>query len=1017
MRRLNLWMLAAILTICGTMTMGLTSCSDVDDPVTNTGITEADMKQASIGLRLDLTDIVLGTDRVRIWDFKEDNKFVAYDLYTDDEENFAVEQLSGTWKPFVNQNLAWDIDENIQASGIKVIFDDENGGPGNAAGEETYFGFNIPDENNKVEDADLYFLSQYALSYLAYNESVSEHPELYEADENDVDNVGDDFDPYLARKRAASASDFDPTKNETVKLLGNVSNNVTLTQQALTTKEGQQQLHQTVMNTISNQTKGTVNYNPNDATFNLKTWRDQTTIQLWDGQKHITVQLPWSTQVTNNNLPMNFCDDIIPSRGWDLVMNYCGEPLQSIGSSGYHFFAVYNKYTGTLRFFTYIPENFDANHANDHAWEVIMGEQTALHLGYRYGLPLDKTVVNRAAIGMNSSEYNVYCSPWVDARSKDGYVTPNAGWWAFDVDLPAYRPGYTAALQRIRLQMRAWANSSVTLSSKLSAKIQETVDAQPYNFSSLDGVKKLVTDLGGNIGKIVSGNAQGKTGDMVSGGFGLLGAAVNIGVSIYKSGEKPVVNVLNTIDGTIDTKGLISGTVNVSRVTSPDMPMTRFDTKNTTLGQGVWNIKSSPVVYQLDAIWDLQWHTETGPGVAATFLPDLKTFGIDKQEQIKGTICLFDPSSVEVVLNPNVFADASIEKIDVQTICAVRKDTKFNTGEEYRKAFGLPIYNQWSTSKDAIKYDYNYTRYDLFDYLNGSSETAGLTFPTSYKEWAKDDNITYALVGRGDDHAIMEPGLFSYRNRGWNTNMKPYLPSYEVTVQLAIKLKDQDNPLIYTRTFLPEVRWLNFNQAKSVVNNAEEWLAKLKKDSKVSSTEYQEHQVKHLKEVISFIKPNYDAATGVTYTANNSSAGNISALFDGNLKTDYESTIRNRITRGGKDQWDIGVKASRPIKLKSYTIYNSYNWYALKSEPTLWSLRAKDSNGKWIEIDSRSNEQPKGPSASKTYTVKVPGTYQEIALVVVNYNGSYSNLSNFFGSLFGGPGNSLRIGELVFHEE
>ena len=100
--------------------MGLTSCSDVDNPVTNTGITEADMKQASIGLRLDLTDIVLGTDRVRIWDFKEDNKFVAYDLYTDDEENFAVEQLSGTWKPFVNQNLAWDIDENIQTLAISL---------------------------------------------------------------------------------------------------------------------------------------------------------------------------------------------------------------------------------------------------------------------------------------------------------------------------------------------------------------------------------------------------------------------------------------------------------------------------------------------------------------------------------------------------------------------------------------------------------------------------------------------------------------------------------------------------------------------------------------------------------------------------------------------------------------------------------------------------------------------------------------------------------------------------------
>ena len=1015
MRRLNLWMLAAILTICGTMTMGLTSCSDVDNPVTNTGITEADMKQASIGLRLDLTDIVLGTDRVRIWDFKEDNKFVAYDLYTDDEENFAVEQLSGTWKPFVNQNLAWDIDENIQASGIKVIFDDENGDPGNAAGEETYFGFNIPDENNKVEDADLYFLSQYALSYLAYNESVSEHPELYEADENDVDNVGDDFDPYLARTRAASASDFAPTKNETVKLLGNVSNNVTLTQQALTTKEGQQQLHQTVMNTISNQTKGTVNNNPNDATFNLKTWRDQETILLWDGQKNITVQLPWSSQVTNNNLPMNFCNDIRPDTGWDLVMNYCGEQVQTIGSSGYHFFALYNKYSGILRFFTYIPENFSANNANDHAWEVTMGEQTAQHLGFRYGLPMDKTVVNRAAIGMNSSDYNVYCSPWVGSRSKDGFITPNAGWWAFDVDLSNYRPGYTAALERLRLQMRAWANSNVTFSSVLSAKVQRESYSTAYNCNSLSGVVSMLTDVGGTVAQLATGISDGKWGNAVKAGFGLLGKGYGVFTSIRdKDTAKPKYSVVNTIDGTIDTKGLISGTVNVGRVTSPDMPMARFDTKNTTLGQGVWNIKSSPVVYQLDAQYYFNTTIEGGGDYGTLVKPSLSVIDKKFRNKFRGSPCLFDPSSVEVVLNPNVFPKSDIEYVDVKTFCAVRNKTKHDMGSEYRKAFNLPVYNQYTLSKEQVYVsDYKMNSNNpAWDYLYDCSDKMDMTYPKVYKDIETDNKVGYALVGRGNDESLMEPTMFGYDESTWGQDIKPYLPFYEVTVMVTVKLKSLNAPLSYTRTYLPEVRWLSWNNAVGVVSHAEKWLADLKKEglaNKESGTAYQEYQLKHMKDVLSFVKPGYETALhGVTFTEVKGGGDYIKNLFDGNLNTAWEPSIKARVNGS---YWECEFKSSRPINVKSYTLYNHNNWNKYKSEPELWSISAKNEKGEWIEIDSRYKEQPKGNSASKTYEVKIPGSYQEFRFRVVCYNGSLSGWANFWGADL-----RLRVAELVFHE-
>ena len=63
-------------------------------------------------------------------------------------------------------------------------------------------------------------------------------------------------------------------------------------------------------------------------------------------------------------------------------------------------------------------------------------------------------------------------------------------------------------------------------------------------------------------------------------------------------------------------------------------------------------------------------------------------------------------------------------------------------------------------------------------------------------------------------------------------------------------------------------------------------------------------------------------------------------------------------------------------------------------------------------IDRRADEQPGGNSASKTYQLRVPGTYQEFQLNVVNYNGSLSGFKAWWGSDL-----RLRIAELVFHDK
>ncbi len=1012
MRKFYFLMLAAILTISGAM--ALVSCSD--DDVNNSIVTDKDLRQTALGLHLDLSDVLLGGNSVRVWDLKDDDTFIAYDLYLDEEYEFTVDSLSGRWKTFVNSDLEWDIDDTIQVHGISVVYDWASGIPGDESGTQRFFGFNeCDDETGEIDDNSLFFISEKTILTLASLESLNEHPEAYSDEDtyiNNEDEIEENASTYLAQTRAAGVG---TGPNEQVQTGGEIAGDVELKRSTINTKQDQKELYDKVMSAASKATKGTDYSNPNDKSFTRENWRKQQSIYLYDamgddlnvgGKKFTKVQLPWSTEATNNNLPMNFCDNIAPEYGWELVMNYCGNTI----SKDYNFFALYNKYMGILRFFTYIPSNYNANGANDHAWEVTLNEMTAQHLGLRYGLPMDKQIVNRGAIGMNGTDYSVLCSPWIAAKSRDNYATPNVGWWAFDVDLSSYRPGFSDAFQRLRLQMRAWEKSQVSLSSTIKANIQDIVPGNAYNINSLKGWVSMVKEVGTNAYKLGSSISKGEYGEAIQAGFTLFGNGYNVISSFPDPDKKDRFEIVKNIEGTINTKGLVEGSKSVSNVASPDFPLSRFETKNSTLGQGVWNIKSSPVVYQLDAQFAYEVEDAGGQAVRPKF-PLLN----EDASSYKATACLYDPSSVEVVLNPNVFPKKQIEYVDVQSFCGVRKGTKHDSGNDYRVAYGLTINNEYSISKGASWFKSNSIQNDnpVWDYFSDNNEKMDLKYPTIYKDCETDDAVHYALIGRGDDNCLFEPVMFGYDKSFWgNGSIKPYMPSYEVTVIVCVKLKNISTPFCYTRTFLPEVKWVGFKDANAIVKHATEWVEQLKKSkltSKKVGTTFQEWQVKHMKDVFSYLRPGYEMISDkYTFTSISDGGDYVSKLFDGNLKTDWQPSIKARVN--GSD-WEASFKASRPINIKSYTLYNSSVWDEYESEPTLWDLQGKNARGTWDQIDVRHNEQPRGNSASKTYVCKNPGTYQEFRLTVVNYNGSLSSFKVWMGWNL-----RLRIAELVINE-
>ena len=584
-------------------------------------------------------------------------------------------------------------------------------------------------------------------------------------------------------------------------------------------------------------------FNPNDVDFNHDTWRKQTGIYLYDGvgPKVITnngmqyrftgVELPWNPKSNNSNLPMNFCNDITPENGWDLVMNYCGDTSET----NRNFFALYNKWTGVLRFFTYVPKGFESG--NDHLWEVIINGQAGLRQGLPYGLPLDKTVTNPSAIGMDVSGSSHFISPWVATRSTDGLITPRAGWWAFDVDMSQYQPGLDMSNDMIRLQMLSWKKQQANFFSEMTASLDGSISAE---------IKTELTKKASQLNtaneamQVVMGSAA-SIGNAATGNFG--SAFADVG-GLYEhlftlAGKNESQTTFNgsinmSLKGKITTSGVLSNSEPVVGVSSPTISFSEFDTKNTMFGRGVWNLKTSPVVWLtngeanfnlLQFYWekynsDMVYHY-TGNGHQFWYFPQFASF------------YFFDPSSIEVELNPDLFPASQVEWTQVEAYCLNRDENGVKGTDNYRKAFGLnprganrqDYFSETISDPKAWQMDFRHLP-NIYDFLYYSDNKLGFEYPAvvctpkypgGWMYDAPSNGYYDAVVGRGKANSVaIEPMLLTdYRNKNNGEDYLYRTPALEVMVYLKVKLKGQSNPYVYVRHFLPEIKMIplsNFNR-------------------------------------------------------------------------------------------------------------------------------------------------------------------------------------------------------------
>lgn len=602
-------------------------------------------------------------------------------------------------------------------------------------------------------------------------------------------------------------------------------------------------------------------FNINDDDFTTDNWRDQEAIYIYDGQGtdvtdskgrtgYTLVNLPWYEGDKLVNMSPDFCDDLLPVNGWEWVFNRCGS--RNIVNN--NFFAVYNKYTGILRFFYYQPAGFSAG--NDHVWEVTMSDNLANHSAFCYGIPQDASIINKAAISQSQDGVAMCIAPWVSSKSQDGLITPNAGWWAFDVDLSGCRSEGFNTADYIRLQMRSWDAMHTSLGSAMAAAIDGTLAADlkleetSRTVNSLTGYAadlKTMAGMGVDVYKAISSFKEDKKEDAFNSLISFAKGYCNLaGIDLKE--EKTIKGLEGKIGGTINlamnghmsTTGIIEGSKPVVGVVSPTFYMKDFDTKNSHLGQGTWNLKTSPMVYVFDWILATNW----GWGDANQYgfwgensWTSYNDYYTKKAETVPpryGTFWVFDPTSVEVELNPAIFPQDQIEWMEVDALPGARIANKVTGTDAYRAALGLqPRYSnghlfsedyingyvdEWGTpSYSSWKFNFNVTgenlRDDLTDYFYGEEDTHGMTFDV-VSPYEHVDSTNQAVYGRGvKDAYILEPQLATpiwYQSK--------ILPPIEISVTVTIKMRNMDKPIVYNRLYLPE-----FSNAAAPRYNYRNW--------------------------------------------------------------------------------------------------------------------------------------------------------------------------------------------------
>ena len=718
-------------------------------------------------------------------------------------------------------------------------------------------------------------------------------------------------------------------------------------------------------------------------------------------------KLPWSRGANESpNLPESIWkevwnDGVKEGNPWRLAMMQIGENSTKNGN----FLAFYNKYTGVLRFFFYVHEGITSN-GSTHWWGLQMNDLLASRSVFRYGVPLDRNITNAASkAALNQPDFmGQLVTPWVANNFNGASLPLQAGWWAYDLDLSLYR-GTEATISTIgdrdnALLMNLFAkeNMQAQLSSLFEGTIDGNIDLEATYANSENGksggigeIVGKVKDVGMGLKDIFDAAMKDDVGGSLKGlvALGKKGAIMAGLMEEEKevdpkqlTGMKGSINM--TMKGKMDTKGMLSTERGINGFAGMVLKRDNFLYDNIpTFGEGVWNLETPPVVYFTNAYVDWRYvykWWENGDffdgGIGFVTYTDKKspfggqsvtrdyTLQSESNEPFRGHVAYFDPSSIKIKLNPNLFTPEEIASAKVSAVCGVRKGMAHGSHESYRQAQKL------RGSEFGINGNVEYPNRAFgeapFDGLSGADDKMGLSTGVKF---AVDTykGRQFGLFGRGDSDYLIEPQSI-HGNAGSDC-----MPAYEITVTVTVM--HNGKPIIYSRNYLPEYKEININNlpTKSDLES--------RRPAEYDAAIYSQ-QAKHINDIRNWTRrtfiPNrgqrlgfgteFIIATGYEW---DSPAGGWPNLIDGDTNSEWISRVECKddgsiydwdpFTEGvsvatGAKVWYCEFQTRYPVSPKSWTLWNAVNGNISERNPSHCALYGKKkSKDGWLMLD---NEYP-----------------------------------------------------------
>ena len=582
-------------------------------------------------------------------------------------------------------------------------------------------------------------------------------------------------------------------------------------------------------------------YHHSESTNFLPNWENQQFLYINDTSRLNTeIGAPWNTEAAQTLIPDNIRFDVKSADGWEVAFNL----MNKEGYPDINYFGLYNKYSGVLRIFYYYNKEV-ASSATDFAFDVILGTDGAKNPAYyntlNYGIPMEAEVnpsVNLLGAGTENRTFHLLITPYscIDRH------TMSQGWYAFDIDMSAYTgKSFCKSGSGIHIACRAGNKTSVSLGTEIVGTLGGGISLESKQASS-NGVSGTLADLSGWQSNVASALKQ--TGDAAASGnpISAAGAAMQWVSSIFnfasiltKEDEQPLKmtgKVDLKLNATANTKGYLESEVSTN-VMQFALGKSAFN-PDSNIGKGVWNIDKSPEIYFIsDRIisedYTSGWYVDLNRNI---FLhPDQKLYFLG------GKNCrlpyFYDPSSFTVSLNRDAFPDAS--NIQVLTYCGIyeqnnnnNQNTTFRTvlglGNLETKGLALPKVTNVGTDDWGTYYDYdqNITRKFFAVHTEEEYAQADLKFDGfTYKRYGNNQEFHYygqELSSGGSLGFIMEPQIY-YAQRYDDISGDFKIPSRlpELYVVVCVKFDSGGKHFYFSRTFLPKVSEIKYEEAKAKV--------------------------------------------------------------------------------------------------------------------------------------------------------------------------------------------------------